>query len=276
MLFNLLKKKKTVGLALGSGGVRGFAHIGVIEVLKENNIPIDFIAGTSIGAWIGANYALFQNLEKLKDMTVGKRKEKIATLLDLGLSGGLVKGDKVKKLLTEWLDEANFSDTQTPFQVVATDLLTSKPHIFSSGPLVDAVQASMAIPSMFKPIAYKEKILVDGGICNPVPVDIVRAMGADIVIAVNMDNYQKNSWLKKSDTTSITKISGRSIDVMRHHLAQKSLIGADVIIEPTFQENDATIWKKYFWDGQGSEEVIEAGRIEARLAIKKIKKLLRD
>lgn len=273
MLLNFLKKKKTVGLALGSGGVRGFAHIGVIEVLKENNIPIDFIAGVSVGAWIGANYALFKDLEKLKDMTVGKRKEKIATLLDLGLSGGFVKGDKIKKLLVEWLNEANFSDTQIPFRAIATDLLSGKPQIFSSGPLVNAVQASMTIPSMFKPIAYKDKILVDGGLCNPVPVDIARQMGADIVIAINLDNYEKNSWLKKSDITSIAKISGRSIDVMRHHLAQKCLTGADVIIEPTFKENDATIWKKYFWDGVG-EEVVEAGRIETRLAIKKIKKLL--
>ncbi len=273
MLFNLRKKKKTVGLALGSGGVRGFAHIGVIEVLKENDIPIDFIAGTSIGSWVGANYALYQDLEKLKDMTVGKRKEKLASLLDIGFSGGLVKGDKVKKLLIEWLDEANFSDTKIPFRTVATDILTGKPEIFSSGPLVNAVQASMAIPSMFKPMAYGDKVLVDGGICDPVPVDIVRQMGADIVIAVNIDNFQKNNWLKKSDIASIAKVSSRSLDVMRHHIAQKSLVGADIIIEPTFKENDAVIWKKYFWDGVG-EEVVEAGRVETRLAIRKIKKLL--
>lgn len=275
MLFNLPKKKKTVGLALGSGGVRGFAHIGVIEVLKENDIPIDFIAGASIGAWVGASYSLFKDLQKLKDITVGKRKEKLASLLDLGLSGGFVRGIKVKKLFVDLLDGANFSNTQIPFRAIATNLLTGKPQVFSSGPLVDAVQASMSIPGMFKPVEYKDKVLVDGGVSNPVPVDVVRQMGADIVIAINLDNYEKKTWFKKSDTASIAKVSSRSFDLMRHHLAQKSIIGADIIIEPTFKENDATIWKKYFWDGVG-EEIIEAGRTETKLAIKKIKKLLQD
>jgi NTE family protein len=206
-------------------------------------------------------------------MTVGKRKEKLASFLDIGLSGGLIKGEKVKKLLIEWLGEATFSDTKIPLRTIATDIITGKQEVFSAGPLVDAVQASMAIPSMFKPIEYKDKILVDGGICNPVPVDIVRQMGADIVIAVNLDNFQKNTWLKKSDTTSIAKVSGRSLDIIRHYLAHKSLAGADIIIEPAFQESDAIIWKKYFWDGQG-EEVIEAGQRETKAVIKKIKKML--
>jgi NTE family protein len=134
----------------------------------------------------------------------------------------------------------------------------------------------MAIPGMIKPVEYKNKILVDGGVSNPVPVDVVRQMGADIVVAVNLDNYEKTTWFKKGDATSIAKVSSRSFDLMRHHLAQKSIIEADIIIEPTFKENDANIWKKYFWDGVGGEEIIEAGRAEAKLAIKKIKKLLQS
>lgn len=275
MLKNIFKKRKKIGLALGSGGVRGFAHIGVIEVLKENNIPIDYIAGTSIGAWVGANYALFQDLEKLKDMTIGNRKEKLACFWDLGVNGGLVKGNKIKNLLTKWLNGAKFSDTKIPFRAVTTDLITGKPTVFSSGPLVDAVQASMAIPSMFKPILHKEKILVDGGICNPVPADIVRKMGADIVIAVNLDNFQKNPWFQKNDTASITKVSGRSLDIMRHYLAEQSCKEADIVIEPRAIKSEAEIWKNYFWDGKG-EEVVEAGRSETKAMIKKIKKMIND
>jgi len=264
-------KRKTVGLALGSGGVKGFAHIGVIETLLKNDIPIDFIAGTSIGAWIGANYSLFRDLEILRDMTVGKRKEKLACLYDLGLTGGLIRGNKVRKLLSDWLGESCFEDTHIPFKAVATDILTGEPYIFSSGPLVDGVQASMAIPSIFKPIELNGKILVDGGICYPVPVEIVRQMGADIIIAVNLDNYQKNTWFNKKDADSITKTSLRSIDIIRHYLAQENSRGADIVIEPIFKESEVTIWKKYFLEGKG-EDIVEIGRIETKAIIKKIKK----
>lgn len=263
------QKRKTVGLALGSGGVKGFAHIGVIEVLLENNIPIDFIAGTSIGAWVGANYALLRDIKILKELTVGKRKEKLSCLWDISLSGGLIRGEKVKKLLTEWLGKNRFEDTSIPFKSVATNIITGEPHIFDSGSLVDGVRASIAIPSMFKPIQLGEKILVDGGICCPVPVNIVKQMGADIVIAINLDNYQKNSWFKKEDINSITKVAGRSLDIMRHYLAKESCREADFIIEPKLKESESVIWKKYFIDGQG-EYIVEAGREEAKKIIKEI------
>jgi len=269
----MIKKRKTVGLALGSGGVKGFAHIGVLETLLKNNIPIDYIAGSSIGAWVGANYALFQDIDTLKEMTVGNRKEKFACLWDLGITGGLIRGDKVKKLLFDWLGESCFEDTHIPFKAVATDLITGEPHIFSTGQLTEAVRASMAIPTMFKPVEFEKKSLVDGGLCYPLPTKIVRDMGADIVIAVNLDNYQKNSRFKKEDVASIVKISSRSFDIMRHYLAQDACKEADIVIEPKTKDNDATIWKEYFLNGQG-EHIVEAGKKEAESVIKKIKKLI--
>lgn len=272
---SIFKKRKTVGLVLGSGGIKGLAHIGVIEVLLENNIPIDFVTGTSIGALIGANFALFKDVNKLKKFIAGKHREQLSCFWDLSANGGFVKGDKIKKLLDEWLEKKSFKDTRIPFCTVATDIVTGNPHIFSNGPLIDGVRASISIPSLFKPVEYEEEILVDGGVCDPLPVDLARKMGADIVIAVNLDNSENNAWFKKTDVKSIAKVSGRSLDIMRHYLAVQACKNADVVIEPKNTQSEAMIWKEYFWDGQ-TEEVIESGRIKARLMIKKIKKLLED
>ena len=274
MFGNIFKRRKKIGLVLSSGGLKGLAHIGVIETLIKNDIPIDYITGTSIGALLGGHYALYKNLDKTNELITGKHREQFACFFDLGLKGGLVKGDKVKKMLDTWFNGKKFEDTMIPFKAVATDITTGQPHIFSKGPLVEGVQASTAIPSLFKPIELKDEILVDGGICYPLPTSIIKKMGADIVIAVNLDNINKNPWFQKSDTKSIAKVSARSLDIMRHYLAQQAYKDADFVIEPENTESEAAIWKKYFWDGQG-EETIEAGRIAAQKMIKKIKRKIR-
>lgn len=264
-------RRKKIGLVLSSGGLKGLAHIGVIETLIKNDIPIDYIAGTSIGALLGAHYALYKNLEKTKEIVNGKQHEQFSYFFDLGLNGGLVKGDKIKKLLNEWFDQKQFKDTLIPFRAVATDIITGQPRVFSKGPLIDALRASVSIPSIFKPVEQGKDILVDGGICYPLPTNIIKKMGADIVIAVNLDNIDKNPWFKKNDAKSIARVSARSLDIMRHYLAQQAYKDADFVIEPENSESEVVIWKKYFWDKQG-EETIEAGRIAAQKIIKKIKR----
>ena len=112
--------------------------------------------------------------------------------------------------------------------------------------------------------------IVDGGICSPVPVNIVKQMGADIVIAINLDNYQKNSWFKKENINSITKVASRSLDIMRHYLAKEACQKADFVLEPELKETESIIWKKYFIDGKG-EYIVEAGKKEAEKIIEKIK-----
>ena len=121
--------RKKIGLALGSGGVRGLVHVGVLKVLIENNIPIDYIAGTSIGAWVGAHYALFQDIKKLEEFTVGKRQEKLLSFIDTSFSGGLVKGKKLEKLLNVWLNNSDFKDLKIPLSIVSTDLIKAEPYI---------------------------------------------------------------------------------------------------------------------------------------------------
>lgn len=227
-----MKKRKKIGLALGSGGIRGLAHIGVIKKLIEHNIPIDYIAGSSIGAWIGAHYALFQDIEKLEEYTTGRNKEKMFSMLEPTASGGLIKGDKTQKLLSVWLNNAEFSDTKIPFAAVATDLISGQPFIFSEGNLARGVRASISVPTMFAPVTIMNALLIDGGVSNPVPDDVVKHMGADIVISVNLDNWAKNEPFPKKYHGRLPNIASRSLNIMRQNLARRSMVSSDIIVEP--------------------------------------------
>jgi len=163
------------------------------------------------------------------------------------------------KLLLEWLGDKDFSETQIPFSAIATDLISGQPIILNQGKIVPAVRASMSIPTMFQPIVYQEKILVDGGISNPVPADVVRQMGADIVIAVNLDNYQKNSRFKSTDAKKVTSVMGRGIEIMRHYLAERSKLSADIVLEPKLNSNEPELWRNYFLKKNFGGEIVLGG-----------------
>jgi NTE family protein len=266
------KPRKKVGLALGSGGVRGLAHIGVLKALIKNNIPIDYMAGCSIGAWMGAHYALYQDLDRLIEATISNKKEKFAALLEPTLRGGLVRGDKVLKLLKKYFGSTEFKDLKIPLKIVATDLVSGDRVVFAEGKIVNAIRASISVPYVFAPFVKGDKVFVDGGISNPVPDNIVRDMGADIVIAVNLDNFLKNgtlNWQKQAFTKKMT----RSIDIMRHYLAQYSIDKADVIIEPNLLVPGIIGWKNFFTTGE-DERLIRMGEEETEKQIEKIKELL--
>ncbi len=267
------KRNRTIGLAFGSGGVKGLAHVGVIKSLLENDIPIDYIAGTSIGAWVGAHYALYQDIEKLEKFTVGRKIEKMQSLLELTLKGGLVKGSKVQNLLDEWLGNMDFESTGIPVKVVATDIISGEQVVFSHGKLAPAVYASMAVPSIFTPYIYHGRILVDGGVSNPVPVNIVKDMGADIVIAVNLDNYRLDGIFEREDSSSLPKVTVRSIDLMRHYLAQFCVKDADVVIEPHNSSEELSKWRNYF-TGDIDSLHIRLGQEVTERQIGKIKELI--
>lgn len=157
------KKRKKVGLALGSGGVRGLAHVGVVRSLEKNNIPIDFIAGSSIGAWIGAHYALFKDVEKLKKDSIGDKRKKLGAFLDPTLRGGIINGNKITNYLKEFFDDKDFADLQIPLKVIATGLIAVDQVIFYEGKIVPAVRASMTFPTIFKPLMIDKMALVDVG-----------------------------------------------------------------------------------------------------------------
>ncbi len=264
--------RKTLGLALGSGGVRGFAHIGVLKALLRHDIPIDYIAGTSIGAWVGALYALHQDIDELEEFTVGKKQEKLAVFLEPSLEGGFVHGMKLEALLTYWLKDALFEDLQIPLQIVATDLIRKEPCVFSSGRIVPALHASMAIPGLFRPVPFEDKILVDGGVCNPVPCDIVRNMGADIVLAVNLNNERTDTVPRPlRRNLGFIEVAARSMATMRLHLAELSVAEADIVIEPNLSSFGSIT--KYFAK-ETSLEAMEIGEREAEKIIPELLRLL--
>ena len=265
-------KNKKIGLALGSGGVRGIAHIGVIKVFRANNIPIDYIAGSSIGAMVGAYYSATQDVEKLEKVALSNTWRTSLSLFDPTWRGGFVKGKKIEKMFTSWFTDISFDSLKIPLTVVATDLITGQEVNIREGNLVKAIRGSMSVPVIFKPVKYKQYLLADGGLSNPLPDGVVRRMGADVVIAVNLEKaYLVNSF--KGDDLSLLKVSLRSINVIRHHLSQYSLVTADAVIEPRVILDGLGAWNKFFSDKKVSQ-IIKIGEEATIEALPEIKKLL--
>ncbi|MBU3002745.1 patatin-like phospholipase family protein [Paraglaciecola arctica] len=175
-----------IGLALGSGAARGWAHIGVIQALEEMGIQIDIVSGCSIGSYVGAAYTSGK-LPELAQWVTSLTEWQVIALMGVGFhKGGLMSGLKVFKALQDDFSYDNFEQLNKPFAAVATDLYSGREVNFTSGSVVEAVKASCAIPGLFPPLLYNNRWLVDGGVVNPVPVNMCRMLGADIVIAVNL------------------------------------------------------------------------------------------
>jgi NTE family protein len=177
--------KPKLGLALGSGSARGWAHIGVIRALAEAGYVPDVVAGCSIGAFVGAAYA-DGDLDQLEHWVTGLAWKEVLGLLDVSFSGGLIKGEKLVEFFQSRFVDKDFSSLPVPFACVATDLATGREVWLREGSVAGAVRASIALPGLFTPILRDDRLLVDGGLVNPVPVSLCRAMGADIVIAVDL------------------------------------------------------------------------------------------
>lgn len=267
------KKKLKIGLALGSGGAKGLAHIGVIKILEKNNIPIDFIAGASIGALIGAHYAIYKDVNKLEKVALDSNWRTALSLVDPTWNGGVVKGTKVEDLIKDWFNGFGFDNLKIPLSVVTTDLISGQEVDINSGDLIRSVRASLSVPLIFKPIKHNGYLLADGGLSNPLPDDIVRKMGADIVIAVNLDNKFFDNNLDE-DNLSISKAGIRALNIIRYHFAQHCSKSGDIIIEPEVKEVGLVGWNKFF-NGQESKEIIKMGEIATMEALPQIKNLVK-
>ena len=184
-----MPSRKTVGLVLGSGSSRGWAHIGVIEALEEEKIPIDYVAGCSIGSYVAAIYAS-GGLKSLKEFVLRMDGKKVFSYFDVVFPrSGLLNGTKrLKELYSMHADAADFSDLKIPLMMVATDLATGKKVVLKSGSILNALRATMSIPGLFAPVKVKGRWLVDGGLVDPVPVGVARALEADVVIAVDLNS----------------------------------------------------------------------------------------
>ncbi|HVN70683.1 MAG TPA: patatin-like phospholipase RssA [Desulfomonilia bacterium] len=174
-----------VGLALGSGSARGWAHIGVIRALEKAGVRPDIVCGTSIGALVGAAYAAGE-IDRLESWVLELRIGDVVGFMDLSMSGGMLKGDRLMEFFRRNWADLSIDELGIPFATVATSLRTGAEVWLRHGSTLDAVRASISLPGVFTPMRWEGAFLVDGGLVNPVPVSLARAMGADIVIAVDL------------------------------------------------------------------------------------------
>ncbi len=262
-----------IGVALGSGGARGLAHIGVLKTLEKHNIPIDYIAGTSIGAIIGSIYAAKKDTKVLEDIILNFSKRSGFSLIDFTVKGGLFKGVKAEKFLAEVLEDAKFETLKIPFAAIATDINTAESLILHEGNLVKAVRASASVPAFYQPLLYKGRILADGGLSNPIPVDVVTTMGADVTVAVNLDTFYLEKLLE--EMPALSKVPIHSINILRHNLAKHAVKNADVIISPTDIYKVGFLGWNFFFDSTKSKKIIEEGERVAEEAMPQIKQAIK-
>lgn len=206
---------KTLGLALGSGGARGVAHVGFLQALEEEGIEPDFISGCSMGAVVGGCYASGMPVSKMRDIVLKLRKRDLIDLSPKPISQmSLLRSKKIRELLLAHLKVKNIEDFPVPFKCVATDLYSGTLHVFEKGEAALAIQASSTIPAVFRPVQFEDKLLVDGGCLCRVPVREVKAMGADVVVAVDVLKITSEP-VEKLD--NILNMGLRVFDVMDAH-----------------------------------------------------------
>jgi len=266
-----------IGLALGSGAALGIAHIGVIKALREAGIPIDMIAGTSMGALVGACYATEGHIADVEELALTTNLRKITRLLDPKFTlirVGFLSGRRVENFLKPIIGDRDISQCKIPYAAVATDINSAKQVVIDQGSLLTAVRASISIPVVFVPVHYNGRYLVDGGALNPVPADVVKAMGATFVIAVNVLNDPKKrvhlglTGSKKSvKAPSIMNTLIQSIYIMEYAMVRASILKADIMIEPDVSNIE-------IYEFHRGPEAIEAGYRAAVAVIPEIKKLI--
>jgi len=211
-----MKKKKRIGLVLGSGSARGWSHIGVIKCLQEEGIPIDIVCGCSMGAVVGGAYAA-GILDALEELAREFSWFDFLKYMDVSLSRrGLIEGDRITEFFRNKISNISIEDLPLPYGAVAVDLHTGKEVNFRRGPLLDALRASFALPGLFTPFQKGSQWLIDGGLVNPVPVSLCRTMGADIVIAVNLnDGILEKNVSKKSNPIVNPVFQEKLLDVLK-------------------------------------------------------------
>ncbi|WP_059104717.1 patatin-like phospholipase family protein [Shouchella shacheensis] len=224
-------KRPTIGLALGSGGARGFAHIGVIRALEEAGIPIDCLAGSSMGALVASMYGVGHSVETMERFATLFRKK---YYLDFTMSKqGFVAGKKIETLIRLLAKKSKLEELKRPVAVVATDLKKGERVIFERGDVAEAVRASLSIPGIFVPVHTKDgRILVDGGVIDRVPVTVVKNMGAELVIAVDVSFFRT-----ELQTPSTYEVVMQTMDIMGRELSRAQELQCDVMIRPILKSS---------------------------------------
>lgn len=273
------RRRPTIGLALGAGVARGWSHIGVLQVLSQHGLRPDFIAGTSIGAVVGACYAAGK-LDQLEDFALSLTRSRIFGLLDINFGGGgLMNGQKITRLLDRELSGISIEDLKPRFVAVATEMRTGHEIWLSRGRLAPALHASYAIPGVFRPQKINQRWLFDGAIVNPVPVSVCRGLGARLVISINLQtaffgrgavvpfpHHGEEDQTPETETADAppgaSAVMMDALNIVQDRIARTRLAGdpPDVVIGPRLGDLG-------MFDFHRAEEAISAGREAAERAL---------
>lgn len=280
-------RKPTLALALGGGSARGWAHIGVIRALEQAGIRPDIVCGTSVGALVGAAYVAAE-LDDFEEWVLGLKVRDVVALMDVTLRSGLLKGERVMEFIRRHFADRPIEELKIPFGAVATALATGAEIWLRCGSTLDAVRASIAVPGLFAPVLHEGVVLVDGGLVNPVPVSLARAMGAEVVIAVDLGSDllgrhlhsgpspeglfgPVGDWIRKLQNSmglaapahssgqpampSLYEVVASSINIMQVRIARSRMAGEppDVIVAPRLAH-------LRLLDFHRAKEAIEEGR----------------
>jgi NTE family protein len=267
-------RRPRIGIALGAGSARGWAHIGVLQTLRKAGLAPDVVCGTSIGALVGAVYA-DDRLDELEQWVSSLTWRKVMGFFDIGFSSGLLKGGKLFTFLRGSLLDKQIEQLQRPYAAVATDFHNGREIWFRSGSVADAVRASIATPGLFTPWRDGQRLLVDGALVNPVPVSLARAMEAEFVIAVDLSSSLVGRYARasgnKDKVPSMVEVMTGSLNIMSERINRSRLAGepADAIIQPRLGELGLMEYHR------GAEAIAE-GRAAAELAVPHIRRQLAD
>jgi NTE family protein len=270
-------KNLKVGIALGSGSARGWAHIGVLRALEKAGIAPDIVCGTSIGALVGAVYA-DDDVAALEEWVTGLTWRKVLGFFDISFNGGILKGAKLTGFLRDNFMEKEIAELARPFAAVATDLHSGREVWLRKGSVVEAVRASIALPGLFSPWERDGRQLVDGALVNPVPVSLCRAMGADFVIAVDLGSNMIGRHVANAESSgrgkkqpNMIEVVTTSLNIMSTRITRSRLAGepADAVITPRLGQLGLL-------DYHRAAEAIAEGRTATELMIPQIRILLSD
>jgi len=284
-LENMRKRRHSprIGLALSGGGARGIAHVGVLKVLERAGVPVHLLAGTSAGGLVGALYAAGLSAHEIEEEALQIfRPRKMMALLDRTLPRrGLLEGRKVMDHLAQWLGGLSFDQLRLPLALVAVDLNAKERVVLREGPVLEAVRATIALPGLFTPLERGGQLLVDGGLLDNLPVDVVRQMGADVVIGVDVatdeaavaffaEELQHRRFLP-SGLVGTMEVLWRSLSVLMEMANRRCLEEGrpDLLIRPAIPPG-VTVISGF----TRTAEIIAAGELAAREALPELEKLV--
>lgn len=257
-----LAKLPRVALVLGAGGARGYAHLGVLQALEEGGIHVDLLAGCSAGSVVAALYADNGSAEETKEIMLHAGFWDFTELSNVGYFGFII-GSNFESFMLKHMHAKTFAGLRTKLIVATTDINSGATYIIQSGPVAPALLASSAIPGFVSPVKLYHRTLIDGGVSDPVPVNLVKPFHPKVIIAVNL-----TSMVNGDPPTTALGVSHEAIEIMLRNITKESLRGADVVISPEVG-NDT-------FDTSHRNEFYNAGLIAGRKAVKKIKRLLAE